>query len=189
VNLLFVFPESRPKFRPQGAIFIFLKKSRGEKIPPDTKSRVDRHTQNHFVTKLRAPNSRRPKISPGKITSDRGFPMKKNSRENLAKIPQNIAENKVVIGLVFFSLDSHEAMTDLFYLMNNLVDQHGKILIPGIYDDVLPVTDEERALYKDIDFDWDEFRCNVGCDKLIHGENKVRLKTRNNCNNFVSLAS
>jgi hypothetical protein len=37
-------------------------------------------------------------------------------------------------------------MTGLFYLMNNLVDQHGKILIPGIYDDVLPVTEEERAL-------------------------------------------
>ena len=66
-------------------------------------------------------------------------------------------------------------MTDLFYLMNNLVDQHGKMLIPGIYDNVLPVTDEERALYKDIDFDCSEFRSNVGCDKLIHGENKVSL--------------
>lgn len=44
-------------------------------------------------------------------------------------------------------------MTDLIYLLNNLVDLKGNILIPGINDKVLPLTDDERATYTDIDFD------------------------------------
>lgn len=31
-------------------------------------------------------------------------------------------------------------MTDLFAIMSKLVDVHGKILIPGIYDQVRPLT-------------------------------------------------
>lgn len=52
----------------------------------------------------------------------------------------------------------HEAMTDLVYLMASLKDTAGKILIDGIMDDVLPVTPEEQALYKDIDFDVESFK-------------------------------
>lgn len=48
---------------------------------------------------------------------------------------------------------SHEAMWDLMYLMNSLVDVNGKILIPGIQDTVAELTDKERALYQAIDFD------------------------------------
>lgn len=44
-------------------------------------------------------------------------------------------------------------MSDLMYLMNRLVDKDGKILIPGIYDRVAKVTDEEKLLYEAIDFD------------------------------------
>lgn len=44
-------------------------------------------------------------------------------------------------------------MTDLIYLLNNLVDLKGNILIPGINDKVLPLTDDERSTYTDIDFD------------------------------------
>lgn len=44
-------------------------------------------------------------------------------------------------------------MTDLIYLLNNLVDLKGNILIPGINDKVLPLTDDERATYTAIDFD------------------------------------
>ena len=43
----------------------------------------------------------------------------------------------------FFS--RHEAMADLIYMMNTLVDNKGNILIPGIMDDVAPVADEESA--------------------------------------------
>ena len=44
-------------------------------------------------------------------------------------------------------------MTDLMYVMSKLVDNHGKILIPEIYNDVAALTDEERALYECIDYD------------------------------------
>jgi len=44
-------------------------------------------------------------------------------------------------------------------------------LIPGIYDQVAPVTDQERALYDNIDFDINSYRSMVGTKKLMH-ENK-----------------
>lgn len=47
----------------------------------------------------------------------------------------------------------HESMVDLVAILNQLVDQKGKILIPGIYDSVRPLSDEERKLYENIDFD------------------------------------
>jgi hypothetical protein len=43
-------------------------------------------------------------------------------------------------------------MVDLVSLLNELVDSKGNILIPGISDDVLPLTKEERDLYESIDF-------------------------------------
>ncbi|KAK6329772.1 Cys-Gly metallodipeptidase [Orbilia brochopaga] len=46
-----------------------------------------------------------------------------------------------------------EPMTDLTNLMSSLVDNKGKILIDGIYDQVAPLTDRERALYENIDFE------------------------------------
>lgn len=49
-------------------------------------------------------------------------------------------------------------MTDLIALLNTLVDSKGRILIPGIYDTVANLTEEERKLYDSIDFvmvgDW-----------------------------------
>lgn len=64
-------------------------------------------------------------------------------------------------------------MADLIYLMNSLVDTDGKILISEIMDDVLPVTDQERKTYENIEFDVDEYRKTMGCQKLRHKENKV----------------
>ena len=43
-------------------------------------------------------------------------------------------------------------MVDLMYLMNQLVEPTGKILVPGVYDSVKPLTDEEKKLYDAIDF-------------------------------------
>jgi hypothetical protein len=52
-------------------------------------------------------------------------------------------------------------MTDVVYILASLKDPTGKILIEGIMDDVLPVTPEEQALYKDIDFDVESFKVNT----------------------------
>jgi nonspecific dipeptidase len=62
----------------------------------------------------------------------------------------------------------HEAMADLVYIMNRLVDKNGKILIPGVYDKVAKVTDDERKLYDTIDFDMEDYRKDVGAAKLMH---------------------
>jgi hypothetical protein len=43
-------------------------------------------------------------------------------------------------------------MIDLVSLLNSLVDAKGKILIPGIYDSVAPLTEEEKKSYETIDF-------------------------------------
>lgn len=69
----------------------------------------------------------------------------------------------------------HEAMADLVYLMNTLVDVNTRILVDGIYDNVAKVTEAELATYKDIDFDVDEFKKTVGTEKLPHKEDKVYI--------------
>lgn len=56
--------------------------------------------------------------------------------------------------VIYFPLHhSHEAMSDLIYLLDNLVDVKGNILVPEINEHVAPLTDDERATYTDIDFD------------------------------------
>lgn len=42
----------------------------------------------------------------------------------------------------------HEPMTDLIKVMGTLVNTDGKITIPGLYEMVQPLTDEELARYK-----------------------------------------
>ena len=54
--------------------------------------------------------------------------------------------------LTFLNVFSPESMVDLVYLLNELVDSSGKILVPGVYDSVKPLTDEEKKLYEQIDF-------------------------------------
>lgn len=66
----------------------------------------------------------------------------------------------------------HEAMNDLIWVMSQLVDVDQKILIPGIMDDVAPLTSEEQLLYEKIDFDMKEYQKTVGCDKLVHHNKK-----------------
>lgn len=71
----------------------------------------------------------------------------------IVRILKNILFDVKYIILIFFtSIFRHEAMFDLIALMNSLTDIKGNILIPGIMDDVLPVTPEEEKLYDAIDF-------------------------------------
>ncbi|XP_049637724.1 cytosolic non-specific dipeptidase [Suncus etruscus] len=72
----------------------------------------------------------------------------------------------------------HEAMTDLIALMGCLVDNKGKILIPGINEAVAPVTDEELKLYEQIDFDLQEYARDVGAETLLHASKTDLLMHR-----------
>lgn len=72
----------------------------------------------------------------------------------------------------------HEAMSDLIALMGSLVDVNGKILAPGVYDSVKPLTASEKALYEPIDFDMEEYRRDIGAPKLIHDKKEDVLMHR-----------
>ena len=74
----------------------------------------------------------------------------------------------------------HEAMTDLVHLMATLVDSSGKILVPGIMDDVAPVTPEEEALYDGISFSLQDYQeeNRISSGKLLHGDKKSLLMAR-----------
>lgn len=69
----------------------------------------------------------------------------------------------------------HEAMTDLVYLLSTLVNKDGKILVPGLYAEVAPLSDDEKNIYKKIHFDVNEYRSDVGCKALLHKEVKEDL--------------
>ncbi|XP_067393612.1 beta-Ala-His dipeptidase isoform X2 [Emydura macquarii macquarii] len=62
----------------------------------------------------------------------------------------------------------NEPMTDLIALLDSLVDTSGRILIPGIYDDVASITEEEKKLYESIEFDLEEHKNNSGVKKYLY---------------------
>jgi len=69
----------------------------------------------------------------------------------------------------------HEGMTDLIWMMNQLVDGQGNILVEGLMDTVAPLTKEEEAKYKDIDFDTEIYRQDIGTPgKLMTGDDKAK---------------
>ncbi|XP_006874605.1 PREDICTED: beta-Ala-His dipeptidase [Chrysochloris asiatica] len=61
----------------------------------------------------------------------------------------------------------HEPMADLVALLGSLVDTSGQILIPGIYDSVAPVTEEERNMYEAIELDLREYRNSTQVKKFL----------------------
>uniref|UniRef100_A0A8C7EEH8 Carnosine dipeptidase 1 n=1 Tax=Nothoprocta perdicaria TaxID=30464 RepID=A0A8C7EEH8_NOTPE len=62
----------------------------------------------------------------------------------------------------------HEPMTDLVALLDSLVDPTGHIRIPGIYDSVAALTEEERKLYESIEFDMEEHKSNSGVKRFLY---------------------
>jgi len=71
----------------------------------------------------------------------------------------------------------HEAMTDLCQIFASFVDNRGNILIDGIMDDVAPVTDAERATYKDIDFCTEEYKKSMGINLIHQDDPDCKAKT------------
>ena len=71
-----------------------------------------------------------------------------------------------------------EPMTDLINVMSTLVDNKGKILIPGIYDQVRPITPEEEALYAGISFTMQDLWDGVGAKVNIFPDAQSTLMAR-----------
>ncbi|XP_050543642.1 cytosolic non-specific dipeptidase isoform X2 [Daktulosphaira vitifoliae] len=64
-------------------------------------------------------------------------------------------------GIVF------EAMSDLIHILDKLVDHKGKILIPGIYNDVEPLSEKEKELFMKLDFNVDNHLTDIGVSKPL----------------------
>lgn len=54
-------------------------------------------------------------------------------------------------------------------IIAQLIDDKGVIQIPGFYDDVVELTEEEREAYKKLPFDEETYKNNLGL-KALHGE-------------------
>jgi len=63
-------------------------------------------------------------------------------------------------------------MSDLIYVLNQLVDVKGNILIPNINEDVEPLNEKEKELYDKIEFDVDTYINEIGATKPLQ-ETKV----------------
>ena len=73
---------------------------------------------------------------------------------------------------------AHEPMTDLVRVMAGLVDESGNILIDGIKELVAPVTEEEKEVYKNIDFTMDNLYESLGSQTGLFEEKERTLMGR-----------
>jgi nonspecific dipeptidase len=69
----------------------------------------------------------------------------------------------------------HEAMADLIFLLNELIDKDGRILVPNLYKEVAPLLPNENDIYKKISFNVDHYRSDLGVTRLMHKEDKTQL--------------
>ncbi|KAF2157653.1 CNDP dipeptidase [Myriangium duriaei CBS 260.36] len=77
-----------------------------------------------------------------------------------------------------FGGTAQEPMTDLVRVMSSLVDGNGKIQIDGLNDLVAPLTDDEKALYKDIAFTMDNLYESLGSKTGIFDDKERTLMGR-----------
>lgn len=69
----------------------------------------------------------------------------------------------------------YEAMPDLIYMLNDLTNAQGEIQIPGIMDDVAPLTKNEEKTYDDIEFDVSSYHAEINATELRHKGDKTKL--------------
>ena len=71
-----------------------------------------------------------------------------------------------------------EAMVELSHIFASLISAEGQIQIEGLSDQVLPVTDDEKEMYKNIDFELERYRGEVGCGRLLSDDKTDLLMRR-----------
>lgn len=77
-----------------------------------------------------------------------------------------------------FGGTAQEPMTDLVRVLGTLVDTDGKIQIPGIKEQIAPVTKEEETLYDGISFTMDNLHESLGSKTTIFEDKKSTLMAR-----------
>jgi len=73
---------------------------------------------------------------------------------------------------------AHEPMTDLVRVMGSLVEPDGTINIPGIKEQVAPVTADEEGLYENIAFTMETLHESLGSKTTIFDDKKKTLMAR-----------
>jgi len=77
----------------------------------------------------------------------------------------------------------HEALYDCMSIMTSMAAPDGRILIDGIYDDVPEMTEREREMIREVDFDLEGFKVDSGVEstsgKLMHETKEELLAHRN----------
>ncbi len=63
-------------------------------------------------------------------------------------------------------------------IMAALIDERGRIQVPGFYDDVLPLTDKERKEFAKLPFDEAEFKAQIGVEAVAGEEGYTTLERR-----------
>ncbi len=63
-------------------------------------------------------------------------------------------------------------------LLAMLIDDHGRVQVPGFYDDVTPLTDAERKQFAALPFSEDKFKQQVGVKQLAGEEGFTTLERR-----------
>ncbi len=63
-------------------------------------------------------------------------------------------------------------------ILTALIDDHGRIQIPGFYDPVVPLTDRERQQFRELPFDDARFMKQIGVDALNGEEGYTTLERR-----------
>ncbi|HEX2141328.1 MAG TPA: dipeptidase [Candidatus Limnocylindria bacterium] len=66
----------------------------------------------------------------------------------------------------------------LVNLLSGLTDEHGRVTVPGFYDKVRPMTDEERAAYAALPFDETEWAKGLGVPGPMDGDPDHTLPER-----------
>ncbi|THC97863.1 hypothetical protein EYZ11_002663 [Aspergillus tanneri] len=72
----------------------------------------------------------------------------------------------------------YEPLTDLITLLSKLVDNKGNIKVPGMLDDVPPVTEEEKKGYECIDFQMSDLEAAIGNKSYIYDDRIETLQHR-----------
>ena len=71
-------------------------------------------------------------------------------------------------------------INELCKLIASVTDNKGRITVPGFYDDVVPLTDEEREMIAAAPFDEEAYKKQLGID-AVHGEEGFRTLERKSC--------
>ena len=63
-------------------------------------------------------------------------------------------------------------------MLDAIIDEHGKIQIPGFYDNVIPLTEREKGQFEDLKFDDEAYKKQLGVAELFGEQGHTTLERR-----------